>query len=152
MEEPPKNQEAAKEVPPGTGLVETGQPKKDRLHDLFPVLGKYKIEDIVGNKEAVGMILQFLKQVEGDLGFAKDDLEKMRQEHEKESSDLASAKTKLGERWKSQLLLQVLTFIAAVCVTFAFSFDKGSLAFVLFVLVGMVCGLVAVIMPFVINK
>lgn len=152
MDEQPPQQEVAREAPPGSGAAGVGSPKKHQLHDLFPVLGQIKIEELIGNKEAVEMILQLLKEKLEEIDWLKNDNEKLQDNYRERSEALVSARTKLGERWKSQLILQVLTFIAGLCVSFAFKFDKGTLPFVLFLLVGIVCGLFAVVMPFVINR
>ena len=148
--EPLKN--SPSEIPPGSELKNLGAPRKNQLEDLLPSLGPYKIEDIVNNKEMIAMIVHLLVNKTEELKIAKDDIEKLRIDLAAKSSDYTEVKTKLGERWKSLLATQIITFISALCISFAFKFDLNTPSFFLFLAVGIIAAIASIVMPFVINK
>lgn len=129
-----------------------GTPKKSQFYDLLPVLGKYKIEDIVGNKEAIGMIVQLLLDKTEEKLFCESKIKELQDGLNKKSDGYTKEKTKLKERWKSQLELQVLSFVSALALGFAFQFKKEETSFWLLLLIGIIAGLFAFIMPFIINR
>lgn len=144
--------EETRETPPSLPVDISGSSKKPQFQDLLPVLGKYKIEDILNNKEAIGMIVQLLFDKTEEVSFSKSEIEKLNEVIRKKSDDYISEKTKLGERWKSHLLLQMITFVSAICIGFAFQFKKEDVAFWLLLIIGIVAGIFAIIMPFIVNK
>ena len=68
-------EEEKKESPPGKPPA--GPPKQGNLQDLLPILGRYAIEDIVGNKEAIGIIQQLLIEKTEEASSLKIEIEKL---------------------------------------------------------------------------
>lgn len=129
-----------------------GVPKKTQFQDLLPVLGKYKIEDIKGNEQAIGMIVQLLLDKTEEKVFCENKIEKLQEELRKKSDGYISEKTKLKERWKSQLELQVLSFISALALGFTFQYKYDEKQFWLLLIIGVITGIFSFIMPFIINQ
>lgn len=139
-----------REAPP-TYPQPSGQPKQRTFQDLLPEFATLTTAEVADPK-VVGIILGILREKMSELAILKSDLEAQGRELNGTRANLISATTKLQERWKSSLLLQLLSAIGSLAIGFAFKFPVDHAGFAVLLVAGILIMLLVAIMTWVVKR